>query len=803
MITSYFTIALRNLISHKAFSFINIFGLALGIAASLLIFQYARYELSYDRFQPDAGRLYRLQLDRYDNGKLSTQWAAGAAGIGPVVKEALPEVESFARLREAGTTVVSYKDREFREDRMFFAGDAFLSMFSYKALAGSSTGALKDINTVVITTSTARRFFGSEDPVGKTISMNKKVDYKVTAVVPDPPPNTHLKFDILLSWSTLVKRQGPEVETQMNWDAFLTYILVRPGTDPAILEKKINSTVQAKFGAEMRSGHANMIFHLQALPDIHLYSHYMFEAEVNGDGKAVYFLLAIAVFIIVIAWINYINLATARSINRAKEVGVRKVLGSLRGQLIGQFLFEALLINGLAVVLAFLLILSCLPLFNYITGKELHFSLLKDPVFWLILSILFITGTFLSGLYPAFVLSSFKPIAVLKGRLSRTGHGAFLRQSLVIIQFVASVILMVGTFAVYRQLHFMQRQDLGVQISQTLVLKGPGVLDSTYTNKLNAFKTEVLRLPGVRQLSASTEVPGSKVGWNAGGIRLVGSDPTQSSQYRIIGIDHDFLDAFGLRLLKGRNFYTGLVDSQSVLFNEAAIKKMGFSHPEDALNKKIEFWGKEYTIVGVVSNHHQESLKQDYDAHIFRYFSDANAYYSLKLTVARNNWQDIISSVQQEWKTFFPGNPFEYFFLDEHFAEQYKADRHFGQTFGLFAGLAIFVSCLGLLGLAAFVTSQRTKEIGIRKIVGASLPNILLLLTKDFIRPVLISFLIATPLTYYLLQKWLENYTFRISPTPWMFILPALLILIIALLTISTQTLKAASANPAKSLRTE
>jgi len=301
----------------------------------------------------------------------------------------------------------------------------------------------------------------------------------------------------------------------------------------------------------------------------------------------------------------------------------------------------------------------------------------------------------------------------------------------------------------------------------------------------------------------STEVPGKKVDWNAGGIRLVGSDPTKSNQYRIIGIDHDFLDAFGLHLLKGRNFYPGLVDSQAVLFNEAAIKKIGFAHPEDALNKKIEFWGSQYTIVGVVSNHHQESLRQDYDAHIFRYIPDANAYYSLKLTTDHNNWQDILSSVQQQWKTFFPGNPFEYFFLDEHFAEQYKADRQFGQTFGLFAGLAIFVSCLGLLGLAAFVTSQRTKEIGIRKIVGANLPNILLLLTKDFIRPVLISFLIATPLTYYLLQKWLENYAFRIHIGPSMFILPALLILIIALLTISTQTLKAASANPAKSLRTE
>jgi len=802
MVLNFFTIALRNLSKHKIFSFINIFGLAIGIAASLLIVQYARFELSYDRYQSNADRIYRLQLDRYNDGKLSTQWAAGATGIGPAVKDALPEVETFARLA-GNQAIISYKDQEFREKKIFFTNDAFLPMFSIKALEGTVNGALKDVFTAVITASTARKYFGSADPLGKMISLNKKNNFKVTAVVPDPPANTHLKFDILLSWATLVKWSGPNIETRWDWDGFYTYILVHPGTDPRQLEKKIAGLVQTKWGDEMKKSKEGMIFNLQALPDIHLTSHYMFEAEVNGDGKAVYFLLIIAVFIVVIAWINYINLATARSIDRAKEVGVRKVLGSLRRQLIGQFLFESLLINAVAVVLAFGLIAACLPLFNSITGKGLQFSLLIDPGFWGMLGALFVTGTFLSGLYPAFVLSSFKPIAVLKGKLSKTGHGAFLRQSLVIIQFAASVILMVGTFAVYRQLHFMQHQDLGVQINQTLVLKGPNVFDSTYDKKLTAFKTEALRLPGVRQMTVSTEVPGSKVNWNAGGIRLVGSDITTANQYRIIGIDYDFLDTYGLKLLKGRNFSRSLADSQAVLFNEAAITQLGFSKPEDVLNKKIEFWGKQYTIIGVVSNHHQESLRQSYDAHIFRFIPDANSYYSLKLAGNPNNWPTVINSVQQQWKSFFPGNPFDYFFLDDHFAEQYKADRQFGKTFGLFAALAIFVSCLGLLGLASFVTTQRTKEIGIRKIVGAGIPNILLLLTKDFIRPVIISFLVAIPLTYWLLQKWLDNYAFRVSINPWMFILPALLILVIALLTISTQTLKAASANPAKSLRTE
>jgi putative ABC transport system permease protein len=802
MIANFFRIALRNLSKNKIFSFINIFGLALGIASSLLILEYARYELSYDKFEANSARIYRLQLDRYNDGKLSTRWAAGATGLGPAFKDALPEIESFARLSNYGG-IMSYKDRQFRESRMYFANENFLPMFSYPAVAGSVNGALKDVFSAVITESTARKYFGTDSALGKMLSLNKKDNFRVTAVVKDPPPNTHLKFDILLSWATLVQYAGLNVNTRWDWDGFFNYILVRPGTDPAVLEKKIAGVIQTKWGEEMKTSHEGMVVHLQALPDIHLTSHYMFEAEANGDGKTVYFLLIIAGFIIVIAWINYINLATARSIERAKEVGVRKVLGSLRRQLIQQFLLESLLINGLAVLLAFVIILCCIPFFHLLTGKELHFSLFGDPVFWYILTGLFLIGSFLSGLYPAFVLSSFRPIVVLKGRLAKTGHGALLRQSLVILQFAASVILIAGTFAVYRQLHFMQDQDLGVRISQTLVLNGPRVLDSTYDNKLTAFKTEALRLPGVKEVTVSTEVPGSKVNWNAGGIKRISDDITKSHQYRIIGIDHDFLDAYGLKLLKGRNFYPGLVDSQSVIFNEAAVKEMGFPKPEAALNQRIDFWDKQYTIVGVVANHHQESLQQEYDAHIFRYIPNANSYYSLKLTGDPATWPGVIASVQKEWKQFFPGNPFDYFFLDEHFAKQYEADQQFGQTFGIFAGLAIFVSCLGLLGLAAFVVNQRTKEIGIRKIVGANLSNILVLLTKDFIRPVLISFVIAIPVAWYVLQKWLDNYAFRITITAWMFIIPGFLVLAIALLTISTQTLRAASANPSKALRTE
>jgi putative ABC transport system permease protein len=805
MISNFLTIAWRNLSKHRVFSFINIFGLAIGMAASLLIFQYARFELSYDRFEPRGMRVYRLEQDRFNGGKLSTQWAAGAAGIGKLVKENLPEVESYAHMHGTYGLVVNYKDKEFRENNtVFFANDAFLPMFGYASQKGMQAGSLKEVNTAVMTASAARRYFGSEDPIGKVVSVNKRKDFRVTAVVADPPPNTHLHFDILLSFATFVQMNGPEAETAWGWDGFYTYVQLRPGTDPAVFEKKMADVVQRKWGPEMKDTKEGIAFHLQPLRDIHLYSNFMFESETNGNGRAVYFLLVIALFIIVIAWINYINLSTARAVDRAREVGVRKVLGSYRSQLVGQFVFESLLINGLAMLLGLLLVIVCLPLFNTLTGKQISFSLLAEGWFWLALAGLFLAGTFFSGFYPALVLSSFKPIAVLKGRLAKTGHGALLRQSLVVFQFAASVVLMVGTFAVYRQLRFMQNQDLGIRVDRTMVLKGPNVIDSTYMAKLTAFKEQMLHQPGILSMAASTEVPGNKIKWNAGGIRLVGSDPTKVQQYRVLGVDYDFMKTYGFHFLKGRDFSKEFGrDSAAVIFNEAAVRQLGFTQPEEALNKRIEFWGKQYTIVGVVSNHHQESPQAAYDAHIFRLIPEVTDYYSIRFHADEDHSDAVMQAAKRQWAAFFPGNPFDYFYLDDHYAQQYMADEQFGKTFGVFAILAIFISSLGLLGLASFVTIQRTREIGIRKIVGAGTGGILLLLTRDFIKPVLLSFLIAIPVTWWLLDKWLANYASRIGVNAWMFVGPALLILLIAIGTITTQTLKAAAANPTRNLRTE
>lgn len=806
MFKNYFKIAWRNLFKHKGFSFINIIGLALGMASCLIILQYVRIELSYDTFQKKADQIYRLKQDRYDQGKLTTEWAAGTAGVAQLVKNNFPEVESVTKIVKS-RAVTSYKDKVFREDKLYYVYENFLTFFSCKVIKGDASAPFKDPFSIVLTESTAKRYFGNEDPIGKTIIRNQqKVPFKVTAVIEDPPVNTHFYYNALLPFAKYIQDSGPESETSFGWDGFYSYIMVKPGTNIKTLESKISDLSQKKLMEEREgSVQEKIAFKLQPLKDIHLYSNYMMEAEVNGDGKAVYFLGIIAFFIIVIAWINYVNLSTARSVDRAKEVGIRKVMGSFRSQLIAQFMFESVLINILSVILCLVLILVSLPLFNGLTGKQLDYSLFSDTKFWLTLLALFFIGTVFSGFYPAFALSSFMPIEVLKGKFSKSSKGSFLRQTLVVVQFAASVILMVGTFVVFKQLKFMQDQDLGMNISETLVLKGANPFDSLYATRFSPFKNELEKLSGIEKVTTSSSVPGKKVMMNAGGVTLVGGEPDKTSQFRPIVIDHNYMDFYGLKLLKGRNFSKSITTdvSESILINEEGTKYFGFNKPEEALNKQIDFWGQRYTIIGIVSNHHQESLKEVYDGHLYRLEPAVSDFYSLKINGSNADYEKTINDVKDLWAKTFPENPFEYFFLDDYFQKQYEADRNFGKTFALFAVLAIIIACLGLLGLASFVTTQRTKEIGIRKILGATVTGLLYKLTSDFVKPIIISLLVAIPITYYLLNKWLQNYAFKISITPLFFIVPILLVFFVAIITIITQTIQAALANPVKSLRTE
>ena len=805
MLKNYIKIAWRNLIKNKAYSFINIGGLAIGIAACLLILQYVSYELGYEGFHEKKERIYRVQQDRYDNGKLATQWAAGAFAVGNSFKEGIPEIEEYVKVVETQDIIVKVDNQPLKIEEVYFTTSSFFSVFSYPLVYGNPEGLLDEPNTAAISETTALNAFGTKDAVGKTLLISGNRNYKITGVFADMPMNTQLRPNFLASYKTFMDMNTNENSNPEEWwssDGCLTYVLLQNGVDPKQVELKFPPIVEEGVGEMLKRFNASVIYNLQPLTDIHLEANYMNEPAPNGDGKTIYLLLGIAFFILIIAWINYINLATARAIGRAKEVGVRKAIGSQRKQLIIQFFFESALFNLLALLLALLLIVVAIPAFNLISGQELSYALFSQSNFWLGILGLLLTGIFLSGAYPAFVLSSFEPITVLKGKMVSTKQGSLLRKSLVVFQFAASLFLLIGTLTVYKQISFMRNQSLGIDIEQTLVVAPPISVDSTYLGKMNAFKNELLSMSSINKVSTSTVVPGDAVGWNAGGIKLVSQDDAEAKQYRVIGVDYDFIDLYDLKIISGRPFSEDFgSDSESVVFNKAGIKLLGFNTPDEALGKQIDFWGNQYTIVGVSEDFHQQSLREAYEPLIFRLIPDIRGFFSVK-TDGKQIAQTL-QEVEAKWESFFPGNIFEFFFMDEHFNEQYKADQKFGNVFSVFTILAILVACLGLFGLASFTALQRKKEIGIRKVLGASVIGILKILYKEFALLLLLAFVIAIPLAWFMTSNWLQGYAFRVNVHWSFFILPFVAIVLVAFVTVSFQTVRASLANPVKSLRTE
>ena len=805
MFKNYIKIAWRNLIKNKAYSFINIGGLAIGIAACLLILQYVSYELGYEDFHEKKDRIYRVQQDRYDNGKLATQWAAGAFAVGNSFKEGIPEIEEYVKVVETQDIIVEVDNEPLKIEDVYFTTSSFFSVFSYTLVAGNPIGILEEPNTAAISETIALKIFGTKDAVGKTLPISGNRSYKITGVFADMQMNTQLKPNFLASYKTFVNMNTDENSSPEEWwysDGCVTYLLLDKDADPNAVEAKFVPIVEENTAEFMAQYNAGVVYNLQSLKDIHLEANYMGEPAPNGDGKTIYLLLGIAFFILIIAWINYINLATARAIGRAKEVGVRKAIGSQRKQLVIQFFFESALFNLLALFFALLIILATIPAFNQISGQELSYELFSQSNFWLGLIGLLLTGIFLSGAYPAFVLSSFEPIAVLKGKMVSTKQGSLLRKSLVVFQFAASLFLLIGTLTVYKQISFMRDQSLGIDIEQTLVVAPPISVDSTYQGKMNSFKNELLSLSSVNKVSTSTVVPGEAVSWNAGGIKLVSQDDAEAKQYRVIGVDYDFIDLYNLKIVSGRAFSEDFgSDSESVVFNKAGIKLLGFNTPEEALGKQIDFWGNQYTIVGVSEDFHQQSLREAYEPLIFRLIPDIRGFFSLKTD--GEQIAQTLQEVEAKWETFFPGNIFEFFFMDDHFNKQYKADQKFGNVFSVFTILAILVACLGLFGLASFTALQRKKEIGIRKVLGASVMGILKILYKEFALLLLIAFVIAIPLAWFMTSNWLEGYAFRVNVHWSFFILPFVAIVLVAFITVSFQTVRASLANPVKSLRTE
>ena len=797
MLRNYFLIAWRNFKRHKGFSFINLLGLSIGMAACLLILQYVTFQTSFDDFHAHAPRLYRVVLGKDVPGRWVTP-----QGLSPLLKQEFPQVEQVSRMESDGG-VVAAGQAVFTEDKMYWVEPAFLTMFSFPLRKGNPATALSQPNTAVISPDIARKYFGDADPVGKVLSLNGEVSFQVTGVLEPIPAYSHLQFDFLLSFVTLQRK-----DHEQNWDSrgIPTYVLLREGADPRTLAQALPGAVKRRTAETKEYGS----FWLQPMQDIHLSTEIK---EGNGvDPVMLYFLLLLALFILVIAWINYINLSTARATERAREVGVRKAMGANRSQLLRQFMLESVLLNALAILLAFTLVQFSLPAFRQLTGLQLSLTLWQAPLFWAGLAGLLVLGTVLSGLYPALIMSAFHPVAVLKG--SGTGSGwrrnIGLRQALVVFQFTACIGLVIGTAAVFLQTEYMRNQDLGIRIEQTLVLQGPPMAgdSATRANRWQLFKGAMQKESTVRGITGSDALPSRGFGGYSY-TSVVGAPPadqTKLDTYAMMRVEDNFFGTFGLRLLAGRTFSNhSATDRETVILNEEAARRLGFTDPKRAVGRQIDLDQKR-TIIGVIKNYHHAGLQSDYVPTLFLSDPTPSGYFSLKIATGNEPARQIaqtLAAVEKQWKQIYPGNPFSYFFLDESFDAQYRADQQLGRTVALFAFLTILVACLGLFGLASFTTAQRTKEIGIRKILGASLSSILLLLSKDYVKLVLLANLLALPLAYWSINKWLENYTFDFHVSPWLFILPAAGMLGVALLTVSYRTLKAARQNPVKSLRYE
>jgi len=801
MIKNYLTSAIRYISRNKAFTTINVMGLAIGMSACMLITQFVLHEFSYDDFHEKKNRIFRVQLDRYNKGEIATRWASGCAGIGPDLKTNFPEVEHYVRLMRTDPLLAN-GDVIFKEDNVVsYASEDFFKIFSIRLLSGTDSTVLKEPFKIVLSQKMAKKYFGDEDPVGRVLKHNGKTDYQVTGVFEDLPANTHMQVEALMSFESLKKLWNDPI-TSWQWDGFMTYIQLNEKSDYQAFEAKLPAFVQKQAGEELKQYNADMIFHLQQLPDIHLDSDFMGEFKPNGNRQSVYFLSIVAVLILVIAWINYINLSTAKSIERAREVGVRKVMGGFRTQLVQQFLFESLLLNAVAVLLALLMVVLLTPWFGQLSGRELDYLLFRQPIFWAWMGALIVGGALFSGLYPAFILSGFKPVEVLKGRFKNSGRGVYFRKGMVITQFVASLTLIIGTFTVYRQINFMRDQDLGVNIDQTLIINSPGIADSTYRQKFGVFKQKITQYPEVLAVSASTSVPGRQPGWNAGGIRKISQREEESNQYRVIMMDHDFIRLYGLEVIAGRGFSGEVVDEHKhIMLNESGYKQMGFEKAADAIDEQIFFWGDTFRVVGVLKNYHQESLKKAFEPLVFRYNEAPGGLYSIKFNAA--DIRQSMTRFEEEWNSVFAGNPFIYFFLDDHYNQQYQSDQQFGKIFGVFSALAIFIACLGLFGLSSLTAIQRTKEIGVRKVLGASVPGIVVLVGKDYIVLMLAAMVIASPLAVWIMTSWLQDFAHRIEFSWWLIALPGIFVIFIALITVSLHTLKAARTNPARSLRYE
>jgi len=804
MLKNYLISSWRNLRKTKLYTIVNVLGLAVGMAIFLLILHFVQFERSYDRHIPDFERVYRVRYERGGANGHEVRFASCTPPAGPMIRERIPEVAALGRLLKT-SPVIARDDIIFTESRVFYAEPQLFEILPLQLLRGDPLSVLAAPNKAFISQSMAKKYFGATDPLHQTLEVNRETTYEVVGIFRDPPANTHLKMDIILPWQNLADKMGPDYTENWGHTGTYTYIRIAPNASVAVIETKLDEMVEQEFGEVLREYKMYLHLRLQPVADIHLHSRFMQEYEAGGNGQAVTFLTLVAFFIIIIAWVNYVNLSTARSLTRAREVGLRKVVGARRSQLVLQFFTEIVIINLLALGIALFLIELAMPFFMKMTNIPAEYSLWQSRWFWYSLPALFTVGIILSGAYPVLAMTAFRPITVLKGKLGYTAKGIGLRRVLVVFQFSVAMMLISATLAISGQLRFMQQQDLGFNMDQILIFKSPLIKGSHFASKSKAFKETLLQSPHIRQICHVTEPPGRQIYWDAGGIYKAGGDESDSKNYQIVGIDYEFISLFDLEFVAGRNFSKEFgSDSQSLILNETAVKWIGFDSPEAALNQEVIYWGESFAVIGVLRDFHQQAPRESFEPHIYRFMPEGRGRlgnYAVKLS--GTHIQQSIRQIEEIYRKFYPGNPFDFYFLDEYYNQQYQNDILIGDVFQTFAALALFITALGIFGLAYFNATQRTREISIRKVLGARLGQILSLLSWDFIIMIGISAAVATPLLYIGLQRYLNGFAQRMPLKLWLFLLPILMVSALTLLTIAVQTIKTALADPAKVLRYE
>jgi putative ABC transport system permease protein len=812
MLFEFIKISLRKIRNELSFSILSVAGLSLATVSCTIILMYVSYEKSYDNFR--SADVYRVTYRGFENGIETGKSAQIVPALAPAIMADIPEIESAVRLAHTGPfmsdPVMQFDDKSFRESRIYFTEQGFLSMFSFNMLSGSAATALALPDQMALSETAAKKYFGQEDPMGKTLTFHRGAlpsrEIIVTGVFADVPENSHFHADFLISFPTL----GLDLDYDWDWGNFYTYIKARPGTEGRIVESKIPAVLEKHVGkilSQMEANGQRVEFRLQPVQSIHLQSNLWGELEMNGDSRTVKFLSIIAILILLIAWINYINFSIARSSQNIKEISIRKISGSSRAQLVWQLLIDSATVNFLAVCFSIIVLQSILPVVKPLVGIPEAIGLNWSTGLTLIA--IFVGGTLCSGLYPALHISRLQPVSVLKTRVSRSGANLTLNKTLIVLQFAASIILIIGTITIYQQLSFMREQELGLNIDQTLIVKGPAVKDSTYQSTLSWFGDEARKIDRVVSFAVSSSIPGEELHWGRSYSRK--DEPQHSIGCSIVAVDEHFFTLFDATFAGGMNFPDGTPSwKDAIILNETAAKELGYGNVSLAVGETI-LWSENNqslpkTVIGVVKDFNQQSLRKKVEPIVFTlkqyvFAPWAGEFYAFK--VDSREIKTTLDEIENLWKQTFPENPFDFFFLDEYFNAQYKNDVQFGSVFTAFSILAIFIACLGLFGLTAYMMAIRTKEIGIRKVLGSSTFQLVQLLSANYLKLVLIAFVIACPLAVFLMDKWLSQFAYRISLSIWIFVVAGVFCFMTALITVGIKALQSANTDPVKALKYE